>query len=585
MVAGGPDGGRRRRGRARRATRPTAIGFGITVEPDGGSEEPTLPASSRPWTSRTPDDRHVPTARRHRLRCVRTGGGVRRRLLGRAGDPLRGRRPARGPRRHPRRDGARRVAAADRHRLHRPQPAHLPDPAAPLRGARRRDPGVGDVALGPRRRDRPRVGRRARPARAVPGRGQPPPPGVPPDADGDPPLPPPRPPAGLDRRSTDADQTLREFLAAGRFSAYFTRHFMEPLVAAVWSCDPDLALEYPARYLFTFLEHHGMLQVFGSPTWRTVTGGSHAYVDRVAAGLPDIRTGTKVTSVLETAAGVEVTDGNGAVEAYDACVVATHPDQALRCWPSPPRSSASCSTALPYSANAALLHTDTSLLPEADGARASWNFRRVAGRTRRRHRHLRPHPAAAAADRHPLPGDPRRRRPRRPRHGAGPARLRAPDLHPGVGRRPGAAPGDLLRPARLRRRVPRVGLPRGRRPGRPRGRRTAGLPVGGPAARVVAGSARTSTPGAAVVDVRPSEPRTGDAGSPRLPDHDHPHPSDAVPPHLHPPVPHLAGRPRPPARPRPARAGPRQHRGARPPRRPGPAAARRTSRRSSRSTT
>jgi predicted NAD/FAD-binding protein len=92
------------------------------------------------------------------------------------------------------------------------------------------------------------------------------------------------------------DTTLRDFLRSGRFSAYFARHFMEPLVAAVWSCDPALALDYPARYLFEFLHHHRMLQVFGSPTWRTVAGGSKEYVARVAAGLDDIRVGTKVTS-------------------------------------------------------------------------------------------------------------------------------------------------------------------------------------------------------------------------------------------------------------------------------------------------
>ena len=34
------------------------------------------------------------------------------------------------------------------------------------------------------------------------------------------------------------EQTLRDFLDAGGFSAHFVRHFMEPLVAAVWSCDP-----------------------------------------------------------------------------------------------------------------------------------------------------------------------------------------------------------------------------------------------------------------------------------------------------------------------------------------------------------
>ena len=58
---------------------------------------------------------------------------------------------------------------------------------------------------------------------------------------------------------------------------------MESLVACVWSCDPAVALDYPARYLFAFLDHHGMLGVFGSPQWRTVTGGSREYVERVAA--------------------------------------------------------------------------------------------------------------------------------------------------------------------------------------------------------------------------------------------------------------------------------------------------------------
>lgn len=176
----------------------------------------------------------------------------------------------------------------------------------------------------------------------------------------------------------DADQTLREFLAQGRFSAYFERHFMEPVVAAVWSTDPEVALEYPARYLFSFLQHHGMLAVFGSPTWRTVSGGSRTYVERVAAGLHDIRTDTKVTSVLETPTGVEVTDGNGRVDTYDACVVATHPDQALTMLAEPTALQREVLSALPYTPNTALLHTDTSLLPRAENARASWNFRRVA---------------------------------------------------------------------------------------------------------------------------------------------------------------------------------------------------------------
>jgi predicted NAD/FAD-binding protein len=183
----------------------------------------------------------------------------------------------------------------------------------------------------------------------------------------------------LDRTdaSSDDGQTLAEFLDEGGFSAYFREHFMAPLVAAVWSCDPALSLEYPARYLFAFLRHHGMLSVFGSPQWRTVTGGSHEYVGRVAAALAarggTILLDTKVTSVLETGDGVEVTDGNGQVHTFDAVVVATHPGQSLAMLAEPTPAQREVLGAMPYSQNLAQLHTDTSVLPRHRGAWSSWN--------------------------------------------------------------------------------------------------------------------------------------------------------------------------------------------------------------------
>jgi predicted NAD/FAD-binding protein/DUF1365 family protein len=197
------------------------------------------------------------------------------------------------------------------------------------------------------------------------------------------------------------DRTLREFLADGGFSAGFVRHFMEPLVAAVWSCDPASSLDYPARYLFTFLEHHGMLGVFGSPQWRTVTGGSATYVAAVAAGLDDVRLEAKVTSMRELADGVEVTDGSGATTTFDAVVVATHPAQALAMLESPTTLQREVLGALPYSTNPALLHTDTSLLPEATAARASWNFHRPASSQTRagRSRSVGSDPSSRGADR------------------------------------------------------------------------------------------------------------------------------------------------------------------------------------------
>ena len=111
----------------------------------------------------------------------------------------------------------------------------------------------------------------------------------------------------LEAEATEAaDPTWGEFLAAGAFSDYFVRHFALPLVACVWSCGDADAAAYPARHLFRFLDHHGMLTVHGSPTWRTVTGGSATYVDRLAARLPDVRRSCAVTAVIRHDDGVDV---------------------------------------------------------------------------------------------------------------------------------------------------------------------------------------------------------------------------------------------------------------------------------------
>lgn len=174
----------------------------------------------------------------------------------------------------------------------------------------------------------------------------------------------------------ETEVTLGEFLDAGGFSRYFVRHFMEPLVAAVWSCDPQVASLYPARYLFTFLQHHGMLRVFGSPQWRTVSGGSGEYVRRITERLAEVHLGRTVTSVHEHENGVEVVDSDLDQRCFDAVVIATHPAQALRMLAKPTTAQREVLSAMPYSANRAVLHTDIRVMPTARRTWSSWNFRR-----------------------------------------------------------------------------------------------------------------------------------------------------------------------------------------------------------------
>ncbi|WP_415960063.1 NAD(P)/FAD-dependent oxidoreductase [Streptomyces sp. 021-4] len=174
--------------------------------------------------------------------------------------------------------------------------------------------------------------------------------------------------------SPATDMTLGEFARRGRFSPYFHAHFLTPMVSAVWSCDPVTALRYPARYLFAFLSHHGMLTIGDSPVWRTVTGGSRAYVERVVKQLTAVHTATPVRAITRHADGVELTTEDGTTTPYDAVVIATHPDQALRLLADPTDAERETLGAFTYSRNPTLLHTDTTLLPRSRGARASWNY-------------------------------------------------------------------------------------------------------------------------------------------------------------------------------------------------------------------
>ena len=176
--------------------------------------------------------------------------------------------------------------------------------------------------------------------------------------------------------SDDSDlTTYGEFLEREGFSEYFVAHYAVPVVSCVWSAGRAAALLYPARYLFRFLDHHGMLSITGSPQWFTVVGGSRTYVERLAARLPDVRRSHAVTDIARHHDGVEVRDRTGRVTRVDRVVIATHADQALNLLTDPSDAEVQTLKAFGYSHNEAVLHTDSSALPATRGARASWNYR------------------------------------------------------------------------------------------------------------------------------------------------------------------------------------------------------------------
>lgn len=175
--------------------------------------------------------------------------------------------------------------------------------------------------------------------------------------------------------SLDESWSLERYLDERLFSQRFRRHFLVPLTAALWSTAPGRALEYPAAAAIRFFDNHGMLG-FGRFKWRYVTGGSDTYVRAISERLGgSLNLGLGARSVLRTADGAEVTTVDGERRPFDAVVIATHADQALRLLADPSEQERRVLGAFEYTTNDAILHTDSSQLPTTRAARASWNSR------------------------------------------------------------------------------------------------------------------------------------------------------------------------------------------------------------------
>ena len=177
----------------------------------------------------------------------------------------------------------------------------------------------------------------------------------------------------LDRPSRE-DPTLGEFLREGRFSGGFARHFLLPLVGAVWSASAGDMSAFSARSVFRFIRNHGWLTL-DPPQWWTVEGGSHRYVQAIARRLGDrVRAGLGAALVRRDSDAVWITGTDGETRRFDAVVLATHADQALRLLADPSEDERRLLAAFRYSRNRARLHTDRASLPGSRRAWASWNM-------------------------------------------------------------------------------------------------------------------------------------------------------------------------------------------------------------------
>ena len=177
--------------------------------------------------------------------------------------------------------------------------------------------------------------------------------------------------AGLDRRMT----SLGDYLCEQGYGRAFQDDHLLPQAAAIWSTSAKGIRDFPAAAFIRFCQNHGLLKLAGRPQWRTVDGGSRAYVRKLTAAYVDrIRTGRAVRSIRRHAEGVDILDIQGAVRRFDQVVIAAHADEALGLLDDATAPERALLGAFRYTPNRAVLHTDQRLMPRRRNCWSSWNY-------------------------------------------------------------------------------------------------------------------------------------------------------------------------------------------------------------------
>lgn len=171
-------------------------------------------------------------------------------------------------------------------------------------------------------------------------------------------------------------QPLGEFLRAQKFSDEFRDWYFLPMMGCIWSCPTEQMLQFPVATMVRFCHNHGLLQITNRPQWWTVKGGARQYVEKIVSQIGDKRLNTPVRLIERNADGVRVVTDQQA-ERFDKVVLAGHSDQSLALLRTPSPAERAVLGAIRYQPNRAVLHTDTSVLPQKKIAWAAWNYERT----------------------------------------------------------------------------------------------------------------------------------------------------------------------------------------------------------------
>ncbi|MBE0439638.1 MAG: FAD-dependent oxidoreductase [Gammaproteobacteria bacterium] len=172
-----------------------------------------------------------------------------------------------------------------------------------------------------------------------------------------------------------SELTLGEFLQMHNIGKAMQNDYLLPMAAAIWSCPPSQMAAFPAKSFAQFFDNHGLLNVKDRPQWRTVNGGSQAYVAKLLDSFSgQIITNNAVVKVDRTADQVTLTLADRQQLEFDDVIIATHADEALALLAQATNDEQRYLSAFRYQQNDTYLHTDERLMPKLKAVWSCWNY-------------------------------------------------------------------------------------------------------------------------------------------------------------------------------------------------------------------
>ena len=181
--------------------------------------------------------------------------------------------------------------------------------------------------------------------------------------------------AKIDIRNLSPNICLDEYLDSYRFSNSFKNNYIYPMGSAIWSTNSTSMKSMSALFFLKFFNNHGLLKIFNRSQWYVISGGSNQYIKKMIKQFESkIFLNTEVKSILRVDNKVEILSETYGLKTYDAVIIASHSDQALKILSDPTTLETEILGSISYQENTALLHTDISVLPKRKNAWSSWNY-------------------------------------------------------------------------------------------------------------------------------------------------------------------------------------------------------------------